>query len=117
MKFCGKFKGCVKQTIVNEKGVNETEFKAVVNIKSVNCSNKTAYLITIIDQNNSSTESNVLAFEENFEKPILRSITEDGLGITSTYFDDKRLIHQVSSVNDNCKNKVWTVKTYKLKKI
>ncbi len=115
MKFYGKFKGCVRETLVNDKGVSETEYKAVLNVKSVNCSNRTAYLITVVD---SEGESNNLAYLENVsEKPVLRSINEDGNGVTSTYFDGKYLIHEVSSVVPDCKGKAksWKVKYYKLK--
>lgn len=113
MKFSGKFKGCVKETTVNDKGVYETEYKAVMRIKSVNCSNKTAFLITIVD---SEGEFNNLAYLEDSEKPVLRSITENANGITSTYFDDKYLIHEVSSVVPNCRHKTWKVKYYKMRK-
>ena len=113
MKFSGKFKGCVRETTVNHKGVSEIEYKAVLRITSVNCSNKTAYLITIVD---SEGEYNNLAYVENNEKPILRSINELGNGITSTYFDGKYLIHEVSYVTTNNKKKCWKVKYYKLKK-
>lgn len=113
MKFSGKFKGCVKETTVNSKGVSEIEYKAVMKIKSVNCSNKIAYLISIID---SEGEFNNLAYLEDGEKPILRSIAETGNGITSTYFDGKYLIHEVSSVKPDCKNKTWQVKYYKMVK-
>ena len=112
MKFSGKFKGCVKETIVNDKGVYETEYKAVLTIKNVNCSHKTAYLITVVD---SDGEFNNLAYAEELEKTVLRSITENGNGITSTYFDGKYLIHEVSSVVPDTKNKSWKVKYYKLK--
>lgn len=114
MKFCGKFKGCVRETLVNDKGVSETEYKAVLTVKSVNCSNKTAYLITVVDADG---EFNNLAYMEDLEKPVLRSINENGNGITSTYFDGKHLIHEVSSVVPECKGKTksWKVKYYKLK--
>jgi len=112
MKFCGKFKGCVRETIVNDKGVSESEYKAIVTIKSVNCSNKTAFLIVVNDNDTVATN---LAYMENLDKPILRSINEDGNGITSTYFDGHHLIHEVSSVDNNCKGKTWKVKYYKLK--
>ena len=112
MKFCGKFKGCVRETTVSDKGVSETEYKAVMKIKSVNCSNKTAYLITIVD---SEGEFNNLAYMEDLEKPVLRSINETGNGITSTYFNGKYLIHEVSSVNPDCKRKSWKVKYYKMR--
>jgi hypothetical protein len=113
MKFSGKFKGCVRETIVNDKGVSENEYKAVLTIKNVNCSNKTAYLITVVDVEG---ETNNLAYIENLEKPVLRSISENSNGITSTYFNGKYLIHEVSSVVPNCKHKTWKVKYYKLKK-
>ena len=112
MKFCGKFKGCVRETTISNNGVSESEYKAVIKIKSVNCSNKTAYLINVID---SEGETNNLAFKEESEKPILRSINEYGNGITSTYFQGKYLIHEVSSVIPDCKNKIWKVKYYKLR--
>lgn len=113
MKFSGKFRGCVKETIVNLKGVSECEYKAELTIKNVNCSQKTAYLIDIKDQ---TGEYQNLAYMENFEKPILRSPTADVNGVTSTYFEGKYLIHQVSYVKTDCKGKnEWVVKYYKLK--
>lgn len=113
MKFCGKFKGCVRETIVNCKGVSECEYRAELKIQSVNCSQKTAYLIDIKDQ---TGETQNLAFMENIEKPVLRSPTTDANGITSTYYEGKYLIHQVSWVKTDCKgNKEWVVKYYKLK--
>ena len=114
MNFCGKFKGCVRETIVNCKGVSETEYKAILNIKSVNCSQKTAYLINVID---AEEESEVLAFMEKDNKCILRSILDGKTnGITSTYYEGKYLIHQISSVKINKHgNKEYIVKYYKLK--
>ena len=113
MKFCGKFKGCVRETLVNDKGVSETEYKAVMRIKSINCSNKTSFLINILD---SEGETKNLAYLENANKqPVLRSISEFGNGITSTYFDGKYLIHEVSTVKSGDKNKSWKVKYYKFK--
>jgi len=113
MKFGGKFKGCVRETTVNSKGVAECEYKAELKIQNVNCSQKTAYLIEIKDQ---TGETQNLAYLENFEKPILRSPTSSVDGITSTYFEDKYLIHQVSFVKTDCKgNKEFVVKYYKLK--
>lgn len=112
MKFSGKFKGCVRETLVNDKGVSETEYKAILTIKNVNCSNKTAYLINVVDGEGEATN---LAFMEKFEKPVLRSINSDSNGITSTYFDGKYLIHEVSSVVPGCKNKTFKVKYYKMR--
>jgi hypothetical protein len=113
MKFCGKFKGCVRETSVNSKGVAECEYKAELNVKNVNCSQKTAYLIDVKDQ---TGEYQYLAFMENFGKPVLRSPTGGVEGITSTYYEGKYLIHQVSFVKTDCKgNKKWVVKYYKLK--
>lgn len=112
MKFSGKFKGCVRETLVNEKGVSETEYKAVMTIKNVNCSQKTAYLINVVDTEGEFTN---LAYMEDFEKPVLRSINADGNGITSTYFEGKYLIHEVSSVVPNCKRPTYKIKYYKLR--
>ena len=112
MKFSGKFKGCVRETIVNDKGVSETEYKAVLTVKNVNCSNKTAYLIVIVDSDGESTN---LAYLEDLEKPVLRSISDSGNGITSTYYEGKYLIHEVSTIVPNSKHKTWKVKYYKLK--
>lgn len=112
MKFCGKFKGCVRETLVNDKGVSETEYKAVMRIKSVNCSSKTAFLITILD---SEGETNNLAYLEDANKQVLRSIAESGNGVTSTYFSGKYLIHEVSTVVPDTKNKSWKVKYYKFR--
>lgn len=113
MKFCGKFKGCVRETVVNSKGVAECEYKAELKVQNVNCSQKTAYLIDIKDQ---TGETQNLAFMENFDREVLRSPTAENVGQTSTYFEGKYLIHQVSYVKDTCKGKEWVVKYYKLKK-
>jgi hypothetical protein len=114
MKFCGKFKGCVRETVVTSKGVSESESKAVINVKNINCSNKTAYLITVVD---SDGEFNNLAYREDLDKPVLRSITQNGNGVTSTYYEGKYLIHQVSIVRLNSKGETeqWKVKYYKVK--
>ena len=113
MKFCGKFKGCVRETVVSERGVAECEYKGEVKIQNVNCSQQTAFLIDIKDQTGHTQN---LAYLENAKKPILRSPTSSLDGITSTYYDGKTLIHQVSSVKTDCKgNKEWTVKFYRLK--
>lgn len=112
MKFCGKFKGCCRETIVNCKGVSECEYKAEIKIKNVNCSQKTAYLIETGDQ--TGVYQN-LAFMENLEKPVLRAPTSDGTGLVSIHFDGKYLIQQVSYVKETCKGKEWIVKYYKTK--
>lgn len=110
MKFCGKFKGCCRETIVSSKGVSETEYPAEIKIKNVNCSQKTAYLLEIKDQ---TGEYKNLAFMEN---DILRSPTSNGTGLVSTYFEGKHLIQQVSYVKESCKgDKQWVVKYYKMK--
>ncbi len=113
MKFSGKFKGCVRETIVSSKGVSECEYKALLKVKSVNCSQQTAYLIDVKDQ---TGEFQNLAYLENFERPVLRSPTGNDDGLTSTYFEGKYLIHQVSYVKNGCNgDKEWVVKYYKLK--
>lgn len=112
MKFCGKFKGCCRETIVNCKGVAECEYKAEIKIMNVNCSQKTAYLINVKDQTGKYEN---LAFMEDFKNPVLRAPTEDNRGMTSTYFEGKYLIHKVSYVKDACKGKEWVVKYYKTK--
>ena len=112
MKFSGKFKGCVRETIVSSKGVSECEYKGELKIKNVNCSQKTAYLIYVKDQ---TGEYQNLAYLENFEKPVLRSPVENGNGLTSTYFEGKYLIHQISFVTENKGQREWVVKYFKLK--
>lgn len=113
MKFNGKFKGCCKETIVCSKGVSEIEYHAVIKIKNVNCSQKTAYLLEIKDQ---TGEYLNLAFMEKDKKHVLRSPTSDGNGLVSTYFEGKYLIQQVSYVKKSGKgDKQWVVKYYKMK--
>ncbi len=115
MVFSGKFKGCVRETVVSCKGVSESEYKAELKIKSINCFQKNAYLIVIKDQ---TGETLNLAYLENTEKPVLRSPSSYANGITSTYYEGKYLIHQVSFVRSNSKDeKVWVVKYYKLKNV
>ena len=113
MKFCGKFKGCCRETIVSSKGVCETEYRAEIKIKNVNCSQKTAFLIEVEDQ---TGEYKNLAFMEKEPKHILRSPTSDGTGLVSTYYEGKYLIQQVSFVTESCKyGKQWVVKYYKMR--
>jgi hypothetical protein len=118
MKFFGKFKGCVRETIVNSKGVSECEYKAELRVQSVNCSQKTAFLIDVKDE---MGEYQDLAYLEDFGTPVLRSAsssfgTNGSNGITSTYFEGKYLIHQVSYSKTDCKgHKEWVVKYFKLK--
>ena len=112
MKFCGKFKGCVRETIVNCKGVSECEYKAKIKIVNVNCSQKTAFLINVIDQTGKYEN---LAYMEDNKKPVLRSPTSSENGITSTYYEGKYLIHQVSMYKKTCKGTEWIVKYYKMK--
>lgn len=114
MKFCGKFKGCCKETIVNYKGVAECEYKAEIKIINVNCSQKTAFLIKINDQ---TGEYENLTYLEDFGKHILRSPTSCENGVASTYFKDKYLIHQVSMHKKTSKGIEWIVKYYKMKPI
>ena len=53
---------------------------------------------------------------ETANKPVLRSPTSGVDGLTSTYYEGKYLIHQVSFVKTDCKgNKEWVVKYFKLK--
>lgn len=111
MKFCGKYKGCVRETLVSEKGIYETEYKAVIIIKNVNCSHRTAYMITGTD---SEGDFSYLAFKEDLNKPVLRAVSEHG--ITSTYFDGSNLIHQISAIVPDCKHKSKKVKFYKMTK-
>ena len=112
MKLSGKFKGCCRETVVTAKGVSEIEYTAEIKIKNVNCSQKTAYLVEVKDQ---TGKHETLAFLENDEKHVLRSPTSNGSGLTSTYFEGKYLIHQVSFVTESNKCKEWVVKYYKMK--
>lgn len=112
MGFCGKYKGCYRETVVNCKGVAECEYKAEIKIRNVNCSQKTAYLISVKD---SEGERESLAYAEDLDKPVLRSVVSDENGISSTYFEGKYLIHQISMCKNTSKGKEWVVKYYKTK--
>ena len=115
MKFCGKYSGKYKKTVATSDvspfttptKVTSSTGTAVLTISEVGCG---AYLITIINDGESSKPINELAY---LEDNILRSSSSSGKGITSTYFDDDKLIHQVSGRKTSTE---WDVVNYSLKK-
>ncbi len=89
--FVGKFYGKYYETKVISKPEESVETKkglAVCTIKEVG---KHAYLISILEDEQ-HTITNLAYMENN----VLRSISKNGSGITSTYFDSEELIHQIS---------------------
>ena len=107
MKFCGKYCGKYNRTEVTSAGTTTSKGTAVLTISEVGCG---AYLINIVKDGDSSTSINDLAYLEN---NILRSESSSAKGITSTYFDDGKLIHQVSGKPNDSK---WVVSNFSLKK-
>ncbi len=103
-KFCGTYKGKFWETTVQSGNITNTEGCATITISKVG---KGAYLITIID--NGNTTFNELAY---LEGDVLRAQAQSGEGITSTYFEDDCLVHQLS----NKSSTEWKVKNYKFKK-
>lgn len=107
MKYCGKYCGKYNKTEVSSAGTTTSKGKAVLTISEVGCG---AYLINIVKDGDSSTPINELAYLEDH---ILRSASTDDHGIASTYFDDDKLIHQVSVRPNDSK---WVVYNFSLKK-
>ena len=103
MKFCGNFKGKYWKTTVEGGKITNTEGCATLSISKVG---KGAYLITVVDDG--SNTFNDLAY---LEGDVLRAQAQSGEGVTSTYFEDGCLIHQLSNKSPT----VWTVKNYKFK--
>ncbi len=102
--FCGEFHGKYNKTTVEGSSIVSTKGVATLSIQEVG---KGAYLITVTD--NGFTTFNDLAF---LEGDVLRAQAQSGEGITSTYFEDNCLIHQLSNKSPT----VWTVKNYKFKR-
>ena len=106
MKFCGKYSGKYNKTVINSMGTTSSKGTAEVTISEVGCG---AYLITSIKDGDSSNPKNKLAY---LEDNVLRA-SNLGHGILSAYFEDNRLILQLSkkpSATD------WIVFNYSLKK-
>ena len=102
-KFAGEYSGKYNRTTVQGGKITSTKGKATLTITEVG---KGAYLITTVDDG--KTTFNDLAY---LEDGVLRAQAESGEGVTSTYFDGKHLIHQLSNKSPT----TWTVKNYKLK--
>ena len=107
MKFCGKYCGKYNKTIVNSSGTTTKKGTAVITISEVG---KGAYLINIVNDGGAETCNNLAYLEDN----ILRSESGFGNGITSTYFEHGKLVHQLSSKKNS--PDVWTTINYSLKK-
>jgi hypothetical protein len=115
MKFCGKYSGKYKKTVATSTvspfttptAVTSSKGTAEVTISEVGCG---AYLINIIKDGDSSNPINELAY---LEDNILRASSSSGKGITSIYFEDNRLIVQLSGRRTSTE---WDVINYSLKK-
>ena len=95
-----------KTTIVLPKpGPVSSNGKAKITIKLVGPG---AYLVTVVEEDN--TTFNNLAY---LQQGALYSATQSGNGETSTYFEGKKLVHQVSDKSP----KVWLVANYLCKRV
>ncbi len=103
-KFTGEYYGKYTQTTVENGQVQSSEGKATLKIAEVGPG---AFLVTSVDDG--KTTFNDLAYLEGH---VLRAVAQSGSGVTSTYFEDNRLIHQVSNKSPT----VWKVKNYRFKK-
>ena len=103
-KLVGEYYGKFTQTTVEAGVVQSTGGKATIKIDEVG---EGAFLITVIDDGKITL--NYLSYLEGH---ILRGIDQSGDGVTSTYFEHDRLIHQVSNKSPT----VWKVKNYRFKK-
>ena len=103
-KFVGEYYGNYKQTTVEGGKVQSTEGRATLTIAEVGDG---AFLITVVE--NGKDTFNDLSYLEGH---ILRGIAQSGEGVVSTYFDNHRLIHQLSNKSPT----VWKVKNYRFKK-
>ena len=112
MKFCGKYSGKYNQTnitVVNgSKVITPIKGTSELTISEVGCG---AYLISIVNDNNPIKETyNELAY---LEDNVLRASACEGKGILSAYFDDNKLIIEVSDRPSGTK---WAVNNYSFKK-
>ena len=115
MKFCGKYSGKYKKTIATGPAgpfstptlVTPSKGTAVVTISEAGCG---AYLINIVEDGGKLINNDLAYLEDN----VLRSGLGDGQ--TSTYFEDDRLIHQVSGRKNTNTNSEWIVVNFSLKK-
>jgi hypothetical protein len=103
-KLVGEYYGKYTQTTVEGGVVQSTGGKATLKIAEVG---EGAFLITVVDDG--KTTFNDLSYLEGH---ILRGIAQSGEGVVSTYFEDDRLIHQLSNKSPT----VWKVKNYRFKK-
>ncbi len=87
-EFVGKYFGKYYETKISGENTESKKGLAVCTIKEVG---RGAYLISILEDE--TTTINNLAYLEN---TVLRSVSQNGSGITSTYFVDEELIHQIS---------------------
>jgi hypothetical protein len=116
MKFCGKYCGKYNQTVATgpagpfstPTSVTSSKGTAVVTISEAGCG---AYLINIV-KDGAKTFNNLAYLEDN----VLRS-SSGGNGQTSTYFEDNRLITQVSNRDNDGTTETWNVINYSLKKV
>ena len=103
-KLVGEYYGKFTQTTVEAGVIQSIYGKATMKIEEVG---EGAYLETIIDDGK-TTFNNLSYLEGN----VLRAIAQSGEGVTSSYFEHDRLIHQLSNKSPT----VWKVKNYRFKK-
>jgi hypothetical protein len=110
MKFCGKYSGKYNRTEINVVNgstvITPSKGTAEVTISEVGCG---AYLISIIKDGDSSDPKDKLAY---LEKNVLRA-SAYGHDIVSAYFEDNRLIIQLSSRRNSTE---WEVVNFSFKK-
>lgn len=102
-QICGEFYGKFKKTTLENGQIQKSKGYSSIVVEYVN---DATYLITIYQDGN---VLNNLAYDEG---EILRSETQNGMGITSTYIKDGKLIHQISLVTSTSE----IVTNYKLKR-
>jgi hypothetical protein len=112
MKFCGKYSGKYNKTQITvlngSKVITPSKGTSEVTISEVGCG---AYLITIVNDNNPTKETyNELAY---LEDNVLRASACGGKGILSSYFEDNKLIIQIS---DKPFANEWIVINFSFKK-
>ena len=108
VNFVGKFYGKYHETKVScENKVESKKGLAVCTIKEVGYG---AYLISVLED-----ETHLVNNLAYLEKDILRSESQNGSGVTSTYFEcDGELLHKVSiKTREGLDVKVFKFKIYK----
>ena len=112
-RFVGSFEGKYTRTGVDGNGIGNTAGRALITIKLAGPS---VYLVTVVEDD--KTTYNNLAYLEKIPgtEDVLRSEAQSGQGVTSTYFNDKKLVHQVSNIGSKSPT-TWSASNFVCRRV